>query len=340
MREYASAADLPEGWDQGLHGNIYMRRWFLQFMEGASDNTNQRYGALQEDDGQMPARLVLFDRPDYPITQFTSFALRARTTFVHVPLSVSKPGLALEEAGKERAFAFIRRIRGMKLVMNLPEELTSAGFAQVRTCPRCVLDLRWNSFEAYLRSLRSGYRSRYKKALQRSAQLKLYLLPNNLDFSNTLYALYEQVHDKARYKVEKLRAEFFQGNFFKIFLLEAPDGKPVAFFQLLANGTELIFEFAGVDYAVAPQYDAYIRLLLEIVKYGVENGFKRIDFGQTAEDAKLKLGCRYEDIFVLAHHSNPLLNLLLRLCAPLLQYRPISQNAFNVFNGAPSKGET
>ena len=107
----------------------------------------------------------------------------------------------------------------------------------------------------------------------------------------------------------------------------------MAFFQLLENGPELIFEFAGMDYALAPRYDAYVRVLLEIVRYGIENDFERIDFGQTAEDAKLKIGCVYEHLFVLAHHSNPFLNLLLKLCAPLLRYRPPSQRSMRALWG-------
>ena len=36
-------------------------------------------------------------------------------------------------------------------------------------------------------------------------------------------------------------------------------------------------------------YDIYISLLLKIIEYGIKNKFKIIDFGQTADEAKLKL---------------------------------------------------
>ncbi len=334
MKEYFSAADLPEAWDDDLGDNIYMRRYFLRFMEGRSDNTDERRVAFEGADGRLAERFVLFRRPDYVITQFTDTAVRMDTTFIHVPLSVSKPGIVMAGANGP-ASAHIRGLRGLKLVMNLPEAIRPRGFAQIRTCPRCVLHLRWNDFVGYMGSLRSAYRNRYKKALQRSALLTLRLLRDNREFDEKLYGLYLQVHDKARYKVEKLKADFFRGDFFKIFVLESPEGAPVAFFQLLENGPELIFEFAGMDYALAPRYDAYVRVLLEIVRYGIENDFERIDFGQTAEDAKLKIGCVYEHLFVLAHHSNPFLNLLLKLCAPLLRYNPLKEDSFTVFKDTP-----
>jgi hypothetical protein len=329
--EYSDARELPDDWDENLTGNIYLKRQFLGLMEGASDNGKARYCALRNKSGQLVSRFVLFARPDYIFTQFTDKVLRLKTFFIYVPLSVARPGIALSAEGMEQTFDFIRSLRGMSLVMNLPETLTSRGFSQVRTCPCCVLELRWECFAEYLASLRSSYRNRYKKALRRSEELRLYQLESNRDFSEELYHLYEQVHEKALYKIEKLQLDFFRGEFFKIFVLESPAGKPVAFFQLLENGPELIFEFAGMDYAAAPQYDAYIRMLLEIVRYGIENGFKRIEFGQTAEDAKLKLGCRYENLFVLARHSNPFLNLLLKICKTWLQYKPLPESAYHVF---------
>jgi hypothetical protein len=105
---------------------------------------------------------------------------------------------------------------------------------------------------------------------------------------------------------------------------------PVGFVQFLPNGHELIFEFVGFDYATNRTYDTYQRLMLEIVRYGIEHGFRTVDLGQTADDTKLKLGSSYEMLYAALHHSNPLLFAVSRLLAPTLQYRPLTTD-FRVF---------
>lgn len=329
--EFTAAADLPECWDQGLGSNIYLSRSFLRFMEGRSDVEDSRYYMFTDGSGVPDTRFMLFTRKNYVITQFTRFSLKAFSRFVYVPLSVARAGVHLGAGSIGLFFDFVRKLKGMRMVFNLPGEVRPPGFVQVMTCPRCVLDVRWSSFDSYMADLRSHYRNRYKKALKRSAGLKVYKLEDNSRFSDELYALYLQVLKRADYTVETLSLEFFRGDFFDIFVMEDESGKPVAFYQLLENGDELIFEFTGFDAELAPRHDTYNRMLMEIIRHGIENGFRRIDFGQTAEEAKLRMGCRYEYIYVLANHSNPIFNLVLKVFSPLLNYKPIPENGFNVF---------
>jgi hypothetical protein len=82
------------------------------------------------------------------------------------------------------------------------------------------------------------------------------------------------------------------------------------------------------------RHDIYISLLLRIVEYGIANRFRTINFGQTADEAKLKLGCRYRPLFGLLHHSNPILNFLTRTFINAIGYKPLDQDRFHVFNNA------
>ena len=104
--------------------------------------------------------------------------------------------------------------------------------------------------------------------------------------------------------------------------------------QLLENGTELIFEFVGLDYRCNARLPVYHRMLLEIVDYGIRKGFRTIDFGQTADDTKLKLGSGYTYLYAALHHSNPLVNALCRKFAPFLEYKPL-ETRFRVFKEEP-----
>ena len=99
---------------------------------------------------------------------------------------------------------------------------------------------------------------------------------------------------------------------------------------MVENGDELIFEFVGVDYKYNNDYDTYHRILLEIVRYGIENGFKTMDFGQTADESKLKLGCEYTMLYAYLHHSNKLINSLNKKLAKYIEYKPVTLD-YNVF---------
>ena len=128
------------------------------------------------------------------------------------------------------------------------------------------------------------------------------------------------------------------GDMFKIFVLER-ESVPVGFIQLLENGSELIFEFVGVDYEYNEQYSVYHRMLYEIIRYGIEHGFRTIDFGQTADDTKLKLGSHYEYLYAVLHHSSPIINSICKAIAPRIDYRPLTTE-FNVFKKKQSQKPT
>ncbi len=79
------------------------------------------------------------------------------------------------------------------------------------------------------------------------------------------------------------------------------------------------------------QYDTYIKILLEIVRFGIENGYKSIDMGQTTDETKLKLGCKYKMLYALINHSNPVINYFLQKIVPHIQYKPLDETKFHVF---------
>jgi hypothetical protein len=71
-------------------------------------------------------------------------------------------------------------------------------------------------------------------------------------------------------------------------------------------------------------------MLLSIIRYGIEKGFKTIEMGQTAEDTKMKLGCKVYEKYLYANHSNGLINHFVHKGIGLLSYHQKDQS-FNVF---------
>lgn len=322
---YDRIQQAPNEWDSVVGDNIYMTKRFLAFMESV-DNCCQRYYSIFKD-GRLDTVFMTYERKHYNLGMFTKINLYQDMTFVYVPLSVTRPGIVYNQC-LNQALDYIKKIKGPKILLNL-EDLRLKGFAKGVTCPKCIWKNRFTSFDDYLQSLRSNYRRRYKQAFKKSENLTLTYLKNNADFTEEMYDCYLQVYNKSRIKIEKLPIEFFRGDCFKIFTL-SNENKAVGFCQLLENGTELIFEFVGVDYRYNTQYDTYHRILLEIVRYGIENGFKTIDFGQTADESKLKLGSEYTMLYAYLHHSNPIKNKINQLLGRFLSYKYVTTK-FEVF---------
>lgn len=323
---YNSVAELPDEWDSAVHDNIYMTRKFLAFMEKADHEKKTYYGVFNSE-GKLDTVFETVERHDFNLAMFARFDKKIKITLVYVPLSVTRPGIEYGECLGE-AVEFIRKLPGYKMFLNLPD-IELPGYAKGFTCPKCILKVRWNTFDEYMDSLRSNYRYRFRKALKKAAPLKIRYLESGEEFTDEMYRLYENVYNKSRVRVEKLTPEFFRGDCFKIFVLEE-DNIPRGFVQLLANGDELVFEFVGLDYSSQSRYDTYLAMLLEIVRYGTSHGFKSIDFGQTADDAKLKLGSEYVYLYAFLNHKNRLVNAVCKMLAHKLECKPLGEK-FDVF---------
>lgn len=327
IKEFDSITKVPDEWDTIIDDNIYMSKEFLTFMERI-DKCEQKYYMIY-DDGDLDTVFMSYVRKKYNPAMFTKFNLHQRMTMIYVPLSVTRPGIVYNKH-LDKAMDFIKTIKGPKMLLNI-EDVDPRGYAKGLTCPKCILTNRFASFDDYMNSLRSNYRYRYTKCFKKSAPLTLEYLENNEDFTDEMYECYLQVYNKSRMHVEKLPIEFFRGKYFKIFVLRNEE-KVVGFGQMLPNGTELVFEFVGVDYEQNNTYDTYHRILLEIVKYGIENKFETIDFGQTADESKLKLGSKYTMLYAYMHHSNKMLNSVYKKMAKYIEYKPITTD-YNVFKG-------
>ncbi|MBI9103207.1 MAG: GNAT family N-acetyltransferase [Spirochaetales bacterium] len=329
-RVYQRAEELPGEWDDLTGDNFYLKKDFLEFIE-ETDPCGQRYYIFHHENGEADTILMTYSRSRFNLFMFTPLKASLSITFIYVPLSVTRPGYAGREELLPEVSRFLRSIKGYKLFLNTREDFSLPGFIQTTTFPRCVLALKWKSLDEYLKDLRSSYRRRYRLALKRSAPLSFRMLENNEEFDDRLYSLYEEVYEASPYRIEKLGKAFFQGPQTRIFVYSL-DGLDVGFIQLIENGKELIFEFVGFDHALNRQYDIYISLLVRIVEYGINNGFTTIDFGQTADEAKLRLGTRYQALYALLHHSNPLVHGLTRLFINKIGYKPLDQDHFHVFH--------
>jgi len=254
----------------------------------------------------------------------------------HLPFTVIAPPASVDCKGYtgnvQALIDDYKRKKGLFLMLNLKKEDTLDIFensaAIGRTLPSCVFLNRFESFENYLAMLRSSYRRRVKKALEKGRSLKV-LTIDNRSFDCEIYELYLEVLKKSQFPLETLPIKFFRLSDCNIDVFYS-ENKPVAFVMYYMNNGFMSFVLGGMNYFFRDRFDLYYNMLLHMLKIGIENKVNTIDFGQTAESTKCRLGCELEDRYMVAFSGNKFITKLLCLFAPLLEYnREIIKN--NVF---------
>ena len=241
----------------------------------------------------------------------------------HIPMTVIGPPVSVDSTGYcsdlNQLIADYKCRKGIFLILNIPKlpalaEKVAAG----ETLSACIFNNVFTSFEEYLFALRGGYRRRIKRALDKGKALKIEQI-RNADFTDELHELYLQVLRCSKYPLETLRPDFFKGFDGDIFVFSDGDS-PVAFSALKRFDDELDFVFGGMDYAKRDEYDLYYNMLLFILQHGIEQGVKLINFGQTAEHSKQRVGCSLEKRYMVAFSGNRIINGILRLFKNTLSY--------------------
>ena len=189
--------------------------------------------------------------------------------------------------------------------------LEQNGFFKGYSLPYIKLPIRWQTFDDYLLDLRSGYRRLIKKSLDKLAKSGgiVTLTPPQYVTAATFFKWYMSVMDRATVKLETLNEAFFEQAFVKMaddirLLTLIKDDKPLAATFLISHGAELTFVWAGKPIARADEYDPYFNLLTQMVVYAIENGYKTLNFGQTAYFTKQRLGGDAHELFLFFKSSS------------------------------------
>jgi len=250
--------------------------------------------------------------------------LRMPINIIGKPYSVSQKGYWGEN---DHVSALIREIKGLSIVLNGDAGLT-LPFAF--TLSSHVFYNRFTSFEQYMGALRSHYRYRVKKALQKGTKISVRKMSQQ-NFTKEHYDLYLEVYQNSKDKLECLSMAFFKTFPSEFYEFRSRDtDRCLGFVQLVHEGDTLTFLFGGFKHAFNHTHDLYMNMLVEIIRIGIERGVATIEFGQTAEETKLKLGCVPIPKYLYVHHSNRMLHFFIAKLLPLLSYRPHG-TTYNVF---------
>jgi len=214
------------------------------------------------------------------------------------------------------------------------EPLKNRGFFRAGSFPTVVAELSFNSLEDYFRTLsrntRKNLRRKIKKA-ESAKDMEVKVVDNVEAVIEDVYGLYLNTYNAGKVKFEKLTKEFFINiarNFqpqVKFFLYYV-DGKLAAFNLCFVHEDTLIDKFIGFDYDIAYKYNLYFFSWCYNIKWCLENSLRYYQVGQTDYNPKLKLGGRLTPLYAYVKHSNPILNLILRLLAKILSLTNFDEN--------------
>lgn len=312
------AGNLPAEWEN-IAGDYFQRREFLTHLE-KYNKCGQKYYVMRDETGAFLCGAIVYTLKQDLLT-FLKIPSPLKMNFVGVPCSVSSGGLIGREAYcAEMAGYIMREEKGMTVGLNLTHMLPGIDCACGNTLPVIVFENRFSTFEEYKSALRSDYKRRYKIIAGQFMGVRAEA--SGCDkFTVEMYGCYIDVLKRSKGKLETLSYDFFR-NLPEPFELSAYYAgiKLLGWHITLKDLNKFYFFLGGINYALNEKYATYINQLYNIIKKGIDCGYKIIDLGQTAEIPKMRLGGELHERFMFGFHSNGLMNSFLKTFQGLLVY--------------------
>jgi len=313
----ACAKELPDEWDR-MARDYFQVRDFLAYTEKFNP-CNQRYYVLMHE-GSFQCGVVVYS---LKLDLFTFLSIRSPflMNIAGIPCSVSSGGIIGDPGfSPDLLEHIITQEKGLFLVLNLESNPEFSGMIRGRTLPSIVLKNQFQSWEAYMNSLRSNYRRRFLRFSEKFSGIRK-SSGSCSRFDDQMYRQYIQVLKRSKGKLETLSPEFFI-NLPSEFRLTAYYHKDVlaGWYISIIYGEKFYFFLGGINYDLNEKFSTYFNLLLGVLREGVESQARYIDLGQTAEIPKMRLGGELHEKTMMACHSNRLMNGFLRAGRGLLEY--------------------
>ena len=199
------------------------------------------------------------------------------------------------------------------------------GFARAPSMPMTMLDIGYDSFDAYMeKALKSSSRRKLRKKLAATAGVSDILMSVTDDaasFVDEIYPLYLQVFERSKMQFEKLTKDFFrqlgQRMSDKVrFFAWRRGNMLVAFSLCMVQGDSLYAEYVGFDYTVALDLHLYHYVVRDMISWGIVKGYKWFRSSGLNYDPKLHMKHRLDPIDLYVRHTSALANAIFRLALP------------------------
>jgi predicted N-acyltransferase len=199
------------------------------------------------------------------------------------------------------------------------------GFARAPSMPMTMLDIEYDSFDAYMKkALKSSSRRKLRKKLAATAgasDLRMSVTDDASSFVDEIYPLYLQVFERSKMQFEKLTKDFFrqigQRMSDKVRFFAWRRGNTLVAFSLcMVQGDSLYAEYVGFDYAIALELHLYHYVVRDMIDWGIGNGYKWFRSSGLNYDPKLHMRHRLDPVDLYVRHTSVLANAVFRLALP------------------------
>jgi Acetyltransferase (GNAT) domain len=199
------------------------------------------------------------------------------------------------------------------------------GFARAPSMPMTMLDIRYDSFDAYMvKALKSSSRRKLRKNLAATAgvsDIRMSVTDDAASFVDEIYPLYLQVFERSRMQFEKLTKDFFRQigqrmNDKVRFFAWRRGNVLVAFSLCMVQGDSMYAEYVGFDYAVALDLHLYHYVVRDMISWGISKGYRWFRSSGLNYDPKLHMRHRLDPIDLYVRHTSIFANAIFRLALP------------------------
>jgi hypothetical protein len=208
---------------------------------------------------------------------------------------------------------------------NILHYFVQRGFARAPSMPMTMLDIGYESFEAYMaKALKSSARKKLRKKLEATAgitDIRLSVTDDAASFVDEIYPLYLQVFERSKMQFEKLTKDFFrqigQRMSDKVRFFAWRRGNTLVAFSLcMVQGDALYAEYVGFDYSAALDLHLYHYVVRDMISWGISKRYKWFRSSGLNYDPKLHMRHRLDPIDLYARHTSALPNAIFRLALP------------------------
>jgi hypothetical protein len=216
----------------------------------------------------------------------------------------------------------------------MTDELLEYNYHSFNVEPNMLMqiDSDWLDFTDYLTAMKTKFRVKAKKAMERSFPLKIINIDeyNLEDYLPEMETLYKNVSSKAEFNLgsfnlsayKDLSQNLEENYIIKGYLL---NNRLVGFLSGMISGKNLDAHFVGIDYEYNREYAIYQRMLYDYIQIAIENKLEQINFGRTASEIKSSVGAEPQNLTIYFRHKNHIPNKILSFFINKIQPTPFNQ---------------
>ncbi len=317
IKKLSSPEQISDEWDINAD-NFFMKKSFLKYLH-LYNYCNQRYYELYVDNNFVIGTIVYTLKIN--LFTFSKIQLYQTMQIIGLPVSIAAEPLV---GNRDYAEELLNRIlsieKGLILGINFKCDYLKKRVVNLRTLPTILFNSDFADIQSYKKALRHPYRRRINNAISKFNDV-VSIKSSCSEFTHQHYAMYLDIIKRTTTKLEVLSYNFFK-NLPSNFILNTHYNKEtiLAWNICEISSDILYFFFGGINYDKRDQFNSYHNNLLSIFLYAINNNYKTIDFGQTAEISKLRLGGAYSERRMFLYQKNGLIMFFIKIFKRLINY--------------------